>query len=472
MSQTDRRTFAVILAGGSGRRLGQDVPKQFLKVAGKTILQHTLEAFESCREIDAIVVMSAAGWESEVHEIAAKAGISKLLKVATGRDSRDETTAVSVGVVAGLCADGDAKVLIHDAVRPLVDHRIIRECVIALEKFYAVDVAVPTADTIIIVDGDRIVDIPDRRSLRRGQTPQGFRLSLLQATFAAAARDSHFLDRSDEGRGTCGLVNRYLPSVEIHVVDGAEANVKVTYPVDMVLADQLFRLRSETLDPGMRWDVLAGRLKDKVVVVLGGSYGIGAAIGRMAAEAGARVHSHSRTTTGVDVASRSSVAAALADILQREGHIDAVFVTAGSLNRVPLVDMPDDEIDSCVAINLTGAIYSAKESFRYLAEVGGHLVLFTSSSYTRGREGYSVYSATKAAIVNLTQSLADEWASSGVHVNCINPERTRTPMRMKAFGAEPEGSLLEADDVARAAIRTVAVDHTGMIIDVRRSNLE
>ena len=81
------------------------------------------------------------------------------------------------------------------------------------------------------------------------------------------------------------------------------------------------------------------------------------------------------------------------------------------------------------------------------------MILFTSSSYTRGRAGYGVYSATKAGVVNLAQALPEEWANHGVHTTCINPQRTRTPMRTAAFGGEPLDTLLDPEDVARVALK-------------------
>ncbi|MFI5425653.1 SDR family oxidoreductase [Aeromicrobium sp. UC242_57] len=97
------------------------------------------------------------------------------------------------------------------------------------------------------------------------------------------------------------------------------------------------------------------------------------------------------------------------------------------------------------------------------------MLLFTSSSYTRGRGGYSLYSSAKAAVVNLTQALADEWAGE-VRVNCVNPERTGTPMRTKAFGEEPEGTLLSSMEVARQSLDVLLANQTGHIIDIRRED--
>ena len=106
----------------------------------------------------------------------------------------------------------------------------------------------------------------------------------------------------------------------------------------------------------------------------------------------------------------------------------------------------------------------------HLAKSGGKLIFFTSSSYTRGRAFYSIYSSTKAAIVNFVQAIAQEWDADGIAVNCINPERTKTPMRVKNFGTEPDDTLLKSETVAQATVATLLTDYTGQVIDVRRTN--
>ena len=81
---------------------------------------------------------------------------------------------------------------------------------------------------------------------------------------------------------------------------------------------------------------------------------------------------------------------------------------------------------------------------------------------------YSIYSATKAAVVNVVQALAEEWSNDQIRVNCINPERTKTPMRVSNFGNEPENTLLKAEQVAIASLNTLVADCTGEVIDVKR----
>lgn len=109
----------------------------------------------------------------------------------------------------------------------------------------------------------------------------------------------------------------------------------------------------------------------------------------------------------------------------------------------------------------------ALESLEYLKRSQGQLLFFTSSSYTRGRAFYSIYSSAKAAVVNFVQAVAQEWDAWGIRVNCINPERTKTPMRVQNFGNEPADTLLSPEKVAEASLQTLVSDFTGQVIDVK-----
>jgi ribitol-5-phosphate 2-dehydrogenase (NADP+) / D-ribitol-5-phosphate cytidylyltransferase len=462
--------IAVVLAGGTGSRVGLDLPKQLLKVAGKPILAHTLELFESSDDISEIILLMAPGWLEEAKVIVETAGLTKVRAVLEGGGpTRNDTTKIAIDTLAGLGL-GECKVLLHDAVRPLVDHRIVTDCVRALDHFDAVDTAIPSADTIVVVDGPAsrtgdgaiIKEIPSRSRLMRGQTPQAFLLSTLQAAYTLAGRDPAFTATDD-----CSVVLRYLPDVPIYVVAGSEQNMKITYPIDVFLADQLFRLASAP-PPSLGDERMVELLHDKVIVVFGGSYGIGADIAELAERHGAQAVRLSRSGSGLHIEDPRATEDALAKVHAEFGRIDHVVVTAGVLHTVELATASDDVVDETIGVNLLGPIYAARAAHRYLRESNGQLLLFTSSSYTRGRSGYSLYSATKAAIVNLTQALADEWSADGIRVNCVNPERTATPMRAKAFGTEPPNSLLSSDAVAQASLEVLLSGQTGNVIDVRR----
>jgi 2-C-methyl-D-erythritol 4-phosphate cytidylyltransferase len=452
------RTVAVVLAGGTGSRVGLGIPKQLLKIAGKTIIEHTIAVFEAAPEIDEILVLMASGYVDQMRSIVDTAGFTKVTNVVEGGSTRSETTRVALDLVG----PDDCNILFHDAVRPLLSNRIVRECVNALWTHSAVDVAIPSADTIIVVnEDDCITDIPTRSRLRRGQTPQAFRSRVIREAYRRAGEDPSFTATDD-----CGVVLRYLPEVPIKVIEGAEDNIKVTHPVDVHLADKLFQLAAAQA-PRLTDHAYTEALSGRTLVVLGGSYGIGHELAEMARGFGARVFTFSRSSTGTHVERPADVQAALREAYDATGRIDYVVVAAGVLPKGPLADADEDAIANAVQVNYLAPITIARYALPYLSRSRGQLLLYTSSSYTRGRAGYAVYSSSKAAVVNLTQALADEWSAERVRVNCVNPERTATPMRTQAFGEEAPHTLLHAETVALASIDVLISDLTGQVIDVR-----
>jgi ribitol-5-phosphate 2-dehydrogenase (NADP+) / D-ribitol-5-phosphate cytidylyltransferase len=458
------RRIAVLLAGGVGVRVGLDIPKQLIKVAGKAVLEHTLIAFQQHPAVDEIIVMMAPGHLDAVRSMVRDGGYDKVTQILEGDETRNGTTLRALAAVG----DGDRPVLFHDAVRPMVSSRIISECFAALEEYGAVDVAMPSRDTIIEVGPDNtITGIPPRAHLRRGQTPQGFRASVLRTAYERAAEDREFVPEVSV-TDDCGVVLRYCPDVPIWVVEGDERNMKITDPIDVYLADKLFQLTSNDVPESGSEDDYRAALEDRTMVVFGGSYGIGADICRLAESYGARVFSFSRSQTGTHVERRADLVAAADQVMAATGRVDYVVNTAGVLSRGTLLESSEETVYAATEINYLAPVFLAQAFHPHLAATRGSLLLFTSSSYTRGRSGYSLYSSAKAATVNLAQALADEWAADGVRVNCVNPERTATPMRTKAFGQEPADSLLESEAVARTSLDVLVSDFTGHVIDVRR----
>lgn len=452
------RNIAIVLAGGVGSRLGLSTPKQFFKVAGKMVIEHTLDTFERNPHIDEIVVVSNPVYVSDVENIVLRNGWKKVKKILKGGKERYDSSLSAIHAYEG---GEEVNLVFHDAVRPLVSQRIIDDVCEALKTYEAIDVTVPAVDTIIEAEGDHIASIPDRSRLQRGQTPQAFRLSIISEAYKRAFKDPDFKVTDD-----CGVVVKYMPEVPVHLVEGEESNMKLTYKEDTFLLDKLFQLRGsqapETLD--------RTKLQGRVAVVFGGSYGIGKDVVDELRQAGTRVHSFSRSLTKTDVGNRKDVARALKEVYDKEGQIDYVINTAGVLNKEPLCAMDYGIIQAAVQTNYMGTVNVAIEAYNYLKETQGQLIFFTSSSYTRGRAFYSIYSSTKAAIVNFVQAVAQEWESVGIRVNCINPERTKTPMRVKNFGIEPDDTLLRSEVVADATVRCLLADYTGQVIDVKRSN--
>ncbi len=232
---TPLRNVAVVLAGGTGTRVGLSIPKQLIVIAGKPIIEHAIAALQLSPLVDEIVVLMASGYLDEVRSIVGSGGYDKVSQILPGAGTRNAST------VAALAALGeqDCNVLLHDAARPLVSQAIIAANVEALRHFEAVSTAIPSADTVIKVSADlqTMADVLPRHLLRRVQTPQSFRLSTIRAAYARAAQDPDFTATDD-----ATVVLRYLPDVAIAVVPGDERNLKVTGPVDVYLADKLLQL--------------------------------------------------------------------------------------------------------------------------------------------------------------------------------------------------------------------------------------
>jgi len=229
------RMVAVVLGGGVGQRIGAGMPKQLLTLGGRTLVEHCVAAFDQAPGIDEILVVMARGYTGQVKAMLTDAGYRKVTAVIEGGVTRPDSTRVALAAIA---ADepGDCGVLLHDAARPLVDQQIIADCVAALRVHDAAGVAVPASDTMVITDNGVMQSMPRREALLRCQTPQCFRLSVITRAHELAAADPGFAPTDD-----CGVVLRYLPEVEVHIVPGSERNIKITYPQDLAVAEALLR---------------------------------------------------------------------------------------------------------------------------------------------------------------------------------------------------------------------------------------
>jgi 2-C-methyl-D-erythritol 4-phosphate cytidylyltransferase len=229
------RMVAVVLGGGTGQRIGAALPKQLLRLGGRTLLEHCVAAFEQAPGIDEILVVMADGYMEAVRAVLADGGYRKVAGVIAGGVARSDSTRVALAAIAASGLDpADCGVLLHDAARPLVDQRIIADCVAVLGVHEAAGVAVPASDTIVITNDGVMHSMPRRETLWRCQTPQCFRLPVIARAHELAAADPDFAPTDD-----CGVVLRYLPDVSVHIVAGSERNLKITYPQDLAVAEAL-----------------------------------------------------------------------------------------------------------------------------------------------------------------------------------------------------------------------------------------
>ena len=450
----NRKVYAVILASGSGERLGWHVPKQFMKIAGKTLLEHTTDVFEKSEYIDEVIIVTHPQHRNLTEEILLKNSYKKVSKILNGGKTRRASSTIGIKSIN----DDNSIAFIHDAVMPFVSDSIIEKCIQALEKYNAVDVAIPAVDTIIRVNNDStlIKEIPPRRNIMRGLTPQVFNVGTIKKAHALALIDSN-VEVTDD----CSLILRYKLG-DVYVVRGEKTSLKVTHPEDVYLAEKLFQLKSSCVPENISLD----GLKDKVIVVFGASRGIGKAMVDVSKTYGAKIYGFSRGN-GVDVVSIAKVAEALEGVYQKEKRIDCVAVTSGVLRMGKIETRDSEDIAEEINVNYIGSVNVVKASTKYLKESKGSILLFAGTSYTRGRALYAIYTSTKAAIVNLVQGLAEEFITDDIRINAMNPERIATLMRSENFGNEPEETLLKPVNVAMSSLKTLLSDLTGQMVDVK-----
>lgn len=220
------RNYAIVVAGGAGRRMGAETPKQYLPLAGIPLLDRTLVLFAESPDIDAVVV--ALPPDTDAGTRARYAAFPKVAALVDGGAERTDSVRAGLGAVP---ADA-AVVLVHDAVRPLASIDLVRRCVEGALSRGAVVPVVPVRDTVKSWDeGKGSLVTRDRSEIFRAQTPQAFRREILVAAYEAAARDGI------AGTDDAALVERI--SVPIHPVDGEEENMKITTPPDMRMAEGL-----------------------------------------------------------------------------------------------------------------------------------------------------------------------------------------------------------------------------------------
>ena len=223
------KNIALILASGIGARCELGFPKQFALINGKSILEYTVQKFENNEKIDEIYLVTSAEFLEKVKNIAKN--FKKVEKVIQGGQTRKDSSYNGITAID----DTEANVLIHDGVRPLVSDEIINECIDQLDTKQAVCTAIDSTDTIFFINENNVIkSIPNRKFLKRAQTPQAFKLSLIRKAHELADKDDNCQVTDD-----CGLIN-YFNLADIYLINGDENNIKITYKEDIEFVKKMF----------------------------------------------------------------------------------------------------------------------------------------------------------------------------------------------------------------------------------------
>ncbi len=237
----DMQVFTILPAAGLGTRMAGSQPKQFLALSGIPILIHSLRAFASVPRVTAIYVAvrkpEMERVKAQIAEYEAEYGFAGRVQVVPGGDNRQESVSHAL---SALPAEPDDIVLVHDAVRPLIDAATIERTIDAVIQHGAAIVGMPAVDTIKQVErtahGALITSTIPREFVVLAQTPQGFRYGLLQSAFAEATADGFV------GTDEASVVER--AGHPVAVVHGSQVNLKITQPGDLELAEFYLRQRA------------------------------------------------------------------------------------------------------------------------------------------------------------------------------------------------------------------------------------
>ena len=223
---------AIVLAAGSGKRMEQEVPKQYMQMAGAPLMVHCLRAFQESKVTQIVLVVAPGDVEKCRKEIIEKYRINKCVAIVEGGEERYNS------VYAGLQAINDGYVLIHDCARAFITVDIIHRCMSAVALYESCVVGMPTKDTVKITDKRRkVLDTPDRSSVWIVQTPQCFEYNLIRGAY------DKVIDSADKNITDDAMIVEMATEHDVHMIEGSYLNIKVTTPEDVALGEAILRNR-------------------------------------------------------------------------------------------------------------------------------------------------------------------------------------------------------------------------------------
>ncbi|MDE5863210.1 MAG: 2-C-methyl-D-erythritol 4-phosphate cytidylyltransferase [Lachnospiraceae bacterium] len=228
--------YGVILAGGKGTRMGNvEKPKQFMELGGKPIIVHTIEKFIMNTEFCGILVLTPKQWIKHTQDLIRKyIPADDRIQVIEGGDTRNETIMNAISHIEGNgMLEENTVIVTHDSVRPFVTHRILEENIRYAKEYGACDTVIPATDTIVeSKDHQMISDIPDRSVMYQGQTPQSFKAKHLKTIYESLTEEEKKILTD-----ACKIL--VMKGENVHLVEGEESNIKITYPYDLRVAEAL-----------------------------------------------------------------------------------------------------------------------------------------------------------------------------------------------------------------------------------------
>lgn len=233
--------IALILAGGNGSRMGQDIPKQFINIYDKPVIIYTLEGFQQHPEVDAIEVVCIDGWHDILKAYAKQFGIDKLKWVVNGGNTGQESIRNGIYELENICSDDDI-IIIHDGIRPLVDASVLSDVIIKCEQYGNAVSSLPYNEQIFkILDAKSTREYIPRDTLRRVSTPQAYKYGKLIWAYKKAFAEGI-------GIGNSSYTNTMMVDLgeTLYFAAGSDKNIKLTTKDDLEIFRAYLKMEHDT----------------------------------------------------------------------------------------------------------------------------------------------------------------------------------------------------------------------------------
>lgn len=423
----------IILAAGKGQRFGNcEGFKQFKTLAGKPIVQHSIEIFQNDGRFNNIYV-------TVPKPITFQGKVSSIV----GGNTRQQSTHLALRAMPNC-----DYVFIHDAVRPLLDKRILDDCWNAIPEYDVVDVCIECDDSLVLVENETYQGVTDRSKIRRGQTPQVFKYDMLLKAYDWFHKTEDLTQEEKESfTDDLSVFQRAYTDVKCKLVQGSPINLKITHPADLIIAEQMIHQREDY--------PFIHSLQGKTVMVIGGSGGIGTEVIWALKERGAEVLAPNRNQLDITEMDDWDEYATLFPM------VDSIIYLAG--DAAPGRDYMT--LRKMFNVNVKAQSFFFDVALQTMKE-GSSIVMVGSSSAFKGRSEFPYYSATKAAAQNMFEGFVDLFKSRNIKINSVVPGRTNTSM-LKKLGLPSEGAL-DPKHVAQAIIKYCDPPFTGQTFNIRR----
>lgn len=430
-----KKNIGIILAGGLGRRFNGNIPKQYMKLNGKEIITYSIEAFERSNELDDFICVV-----NEEEYLEKNIENKYNVKCIKGGNTRNESLYNAILYISENYPDCD-KVIIHEAARPFIKYNIVNEYLSLLDKYDAVITTVKITDSIGLVSGQAV----DRSKYHLIQAPEAFWLKDLKNNFSPTS-------------DITATVHQLPSNLKVYNNYDFKFNLKVTYPEDLFIAEQLIKLRYFKKDKEAKID--DNYLLNKKALILGASGGVGSEIVKRFKTLGVEILCPTRKELDLEYITVQDI------VNYCKGFEPDIIINAAACSATDedgLIEM----FNKVFNINLKSNIVIME--YAKILNKRVNVVLFSSSSSTKGRKNIALYSATKVGINSLVESLAEKLSKDGVYVNAIIPEKINTPMIHKLHNSKVESrELLDVDDVMDAVLYYSIAEVFGELAHIRR----